>query len=82
MPHYCEAVSCYNLSVKVRLSFSRFPKEADMYSNVDAEIQDISKNMFCHRISKLFSSSDMASSVNGASLVLSIKRCPAVPIVH
>jgi hypothetical protein len=75
-----EAGICYNLSNKVRLSFFRFPKEADRYSNVDVEIQDISKNMFCHRISMLFSSSDMTSSVNGASIVLSIKRCPAVPI--
>jgi hypothetical protein len=53
MPHYCAAVNCYNLSNKVRLSFFRFPKEADRYSNVDVEIQDISKNMFCHRISML-----------------------------
>jgi hypothetical protein len=43
MPHYCAAVNCYNSSNKVRLSLFRFPKEADRYTNVDVEIQDISK---------------------------------------
>jgi hypothetical protein len=43
MPHYCAAVNCYNLSNKVRLSFFRFPKEADRYSNVDFETPDIYK---------------------------------------
>jgi hypothetical protein len=37
------AVNCCNLSSKVRLSFLRFPKEADRYRNVAVEIQDISK---------------------------------------
>jgi hypothetical protein len=45
MPHYCAAVNCYDLSNKVRLSFFRFPKEADRYSNVDVEMRDISKSM-------------------------------------
>jgi hypothetical protein len=56
MQHYCAAVNCYNLSNKVRLSFFRFPKEADRYSKVNVEIQDISKNMFRHRISMPFGS--------------------------
>jgi hypothetical protein len=47
MPHYCAAVNCYNLSNKVRLSFFRFPKEVDRYSNVHFETPDIYKNMFC-----------------------------------
>jgi hypothetical protein len=85
MPHYCAAVNCYNLSNKVRLSLFRFPEEADRYSNVSMLKYRIFpyKNTFCHRISMLFSSSDMTSSVNGAIasiVVLSIKRCPAVPI--
>jgi hypothetical protein len=67
MPHYCAAVNCYNLSNKVRLSFFRFLKEADRYSNVDVETPDIYKNMFCRRISMLFASSDMTSSVVGGS---------------
>jgi hypothetical protein len=50
MPHYCAAVNCYNLKNKVRLSFFRFPKEADRYNNVDVKIQDISKSMFSRRI--------------------------------
>jgi hypothetical protein len=50
MPHYCAAVNCYNLSNRERLSFFRFPKEADRYSEVDFEIQNIYKHMFCHRI--------------------------------
>jgi hypothetical protein len=54
MPHYCAAVNCYSSSNKVRLSFFRLPKEADRYSNVHVEIQDISKNMFCRRITMLF----------------------------
>jgi hypothetical protein len=70
MPLYCAAINCYSSSNKVRLSFFRFPKEADRYSNVDVEIQDISRHMFCHRISMLFSFSDMTSSVSGASIVL------------
>jgi hypothetical protein len=72
MPHYyalCATVNCYSLSNKVRLSFFLIPKEANStYSDVHAEIQDISKNVVCHRISMLFSSSDMTSSVNGASI--------------
>jgi hypothetical protein len=65
MPQYCAAVNCYNLNNKVRLSFFRFPKEADRYSNVDFETRDIYKNMFCPRISMFFASSDMTSSVVG-----------------
>jgi hypothetical protein len=68
MPHYCAAVNCYNLSNKVRLSFFRFPKEVDRYSNVHFETPDNYKNMFCPGISMFFASSDMTSSaVDGSS---------------
>jgi hypothetical protein len=72
MPHYCAAVNCYNLSNKVRLSFFRFPKEVDRYSNVHFETPDIYKNMFCPWISMFFASSDMTSSaVDGSSSPIS-----------
>jgi hypothetical protein len=76
MPQYCATVNCYNLSNKVRLSFFCFPKEADRYSNADVEIQDISKNMFCLRISLLFVHPLPACSAKQAKGALPLRREP------